>query len=312
MTVPTFDVAITTYKRPDFAVAAVKSCLSQGQLLNNVIIVDDASHDDTGKRISELMDDRIIYYLRNQNGGIGAARRDSFNLSQAGWTIMLDSDHELLPGTIGAFACMAQTADPEIGILGARFRWDDGHISPVTVPSEPIDYAGRIRWCNRPDGIGADHLFCVARWVRDKVKWPIFRGGMMDTLFHLDIAKEAKALFTGECLALQKSVAPEGHTRGLAMDRFARRMLDAKDVVKTTELILDRHCNALKAHGLWFYGGILQTGAYYAFLSGQRKKCLKWLAESIRAKGLNIEALGILVGVIWGKDIFRLLYRMRG
>ena len=312
MSKPTFDVAITTYRRPDLVLAAVRSCLNQGEWLNRVIVVDDASDDDAGKKLLELKDDRIVFHQRKENGGIGAARRDSFELSDADWTIMLDSDHELLPNALSEFTALARQAGQEIGILGARFRWDNGSISPVNVPSKPINYAQRISWCSRPDGIGSDYLCCIARGVRDKVKWQTLRGGVVDTLFHLDIAKEAMALFSDKCLALQKSMAPASHTRGSAEDRLARRELDAWDTVKITDMILARHCNALKKYGLRFYGDILQTGAYYAFLSGQRGKSIKWLAVSIRARGVTFEALGLLLGIMGGMGLFRLLYWIRG
>jgi len=236
-------------------------------------------------------------------------------MSEADWTVQLDSDHELLPGAIEKFAELARSAtfNIDIGILGARFQWDDGNVTPVNVPLCPIDYVGRIQWCNRPDGIGADHLFCISRRVREKVKWPCFRGGgVVDTLFHLEIARVAKTIFTDKCLALQKSNAPAGHTRGPTLYRLARRQLDADDAVKLTDLTLERHGSSLKDHGKRFYGDILQAGAYYALLSGQKRKSQKWLIESVRAKGLSIQALGLSLGLIGGLGLFRLLYRIRG
>ena len=73
-----FSVALTAYNRPEHAVAAVKSCLAQGPLLTEVVVVDDASTDGTADAIARIEDARVRLLRRSRNGGIGAARRDAF------------------------------------------------------------------------------------------------------------------------------------------------------------------------------------------------------------------------------------------
>ena len=87
-----FDVALTTYRRPDMAVAAIASCLSQGTRLRRVVVVDDASRDTTEERIRALRDPEVLLHVRAENGGIGAARRDAMARCDAEWTVTLDSD----------------------------------------------------------------------------------------------------------------------------------------------------------------------------------------------------------------------------
>jgi len=280
--------------------------------LCRVIVVDDASGDDTGERIAQIGDSRILYHQRAENGGIGAARRDSFNLSEADWTVQLDSDHELLPGAIEEFANLAAIASKDVGILGARFLWENNTVTPICVPNEPIDYMGRIRWCNRPDGIGSDYLCCISRRLRDKVKWSPYRSMMTDALFHLDAAKEAKALFSTKCLALQKLNAPAGHTRGSASDRFRRRKMDAIDGVRACEEIINKHGSALMKEGKVFFSGILQSGAMFALLLGDRVKSLKWAIAAVRLGGVSIDRIGLIAGILGGPRFFEWLYRFRG
>lgn len=307
-----FDVAITTYQRSAFTLAAVKSCLSQGPLLNKVIVVDDAGTDDTKEKIAALGDPRVVYYRRMDNGGIGASRRDSFALSSADWTISLDSDHELLDGALQHLYDITQKIEPCVGILGARYLWDNGNITPAIYPTGPIDYIGRIQWCNLPNSIGTDYLCCISRKVRETIQWYNWRGGLIDILFHLDIMSVSKALYTKQCLAYQKSNAPMSHTRAQAYQRFCRRQQDAFGVVETCKTIINKHGHALQTNGPTFYSNILLTGAFSAFLLGNRKQALSWIAQAIRLDGISIYSFTLLFGILAGKKVFKTLYMIRG
>lgn len=309
---PDFDVAITTYDRAKFMIEAVKSCLSQGEHLKNVIVVDDASSDDTKDKLREINDDRIKYYRRKVNGGIGAARKDAFSLSEADWTIMLDSDHELLPGAIDCFYAMAIKNKNICNILGGRFLWDDGGVTPKVVPVNPINYEQKIWWSNVPGGLRNDHVFAISKKIRRLVAWLEYRGGAVDTLFHLDIAKLSKTAFTEKCLAMQKSNAPIGHTRGNPSDRMRRRELDASDVIKVIEIIIERHGKSLEEYGRKYYADILQIGSFYALLNSQKNKGREWLYKSLKIDAITFQRLGLIVGYIFGKNMFKLLYKIRG
>ncbi len=244
-----FDVALTTYRRPDMAVAAIASCLSQGTRLRRVVVVDDASRDTTEERIRAFRDPRVLLHVRAENGGIGAARRDAMARCDAEWTVILDSDHELLPGALEVLAARIERAPPSVGIVGARYRWDTGGITPRVVPEGVLDYKGRIAWSAVPGSIGGDYVCCVSRRVREAVQWSPHRSGMADTLFQLDAARVADAMYLPDCLALQKSDGAEGNTRGKVSQLLARRELDAEGGLAVCEEILDRHGDALRDAG---------------------------------------------------------------
>jgi glycosyltransferase involved in cell wall biosynthesis len=304
-----FDVAITSYRRPDMTLAAVRSCLAQGDLLRRVVVVDDASGDDTPARLAALGDPRVVVHVRAVNGGIGAARRDAFERCSAEWTVMIDSDHELLPGALGKLDGAIQAVPAGVGIVGARFRWDTGEVTPHRVPRHLVDYRERIRLSALPDGIGRDYLLCVSRRVREGARWAVERSGMTDTLFQLDAAKLADAHFLEDCLAYQKSNGAEGHSRGTIDHLLARRRKDAAGGVALCRRILERHGAALRAFGPSLLAGILKHGAICAALEGRRLLAARWALAGLRAGGPGRVPPALVPACLAGPTVFALAYR---
>lgn len=291
----TFDIAITSYKRPALAKAAVQSCLRQGPLLRNVIVVDDGSGDDTATILRALGDSRLIVHVRPVNGGIAAARRDAFALSDADWTVSLDSDHELMEGALERLAALAELSSVPVDILGARYRWDTGGVSPKQVPDGPVGYRERIEGASRPEGIGSDYLCAVSRRLRAMVKWEPLRSIFPDTLFQLDLAKAGTGLFTQEVLALQKSCTEHSWTRGKAAGRWARRSQDAPDGIKCLGIIEARHGEALRRWGRPMLSDLFATGTLFAVITDQRRLAWRWAGAglALRRSKLSLSAMAL-------------------
>jgi glycosyltransferase involved in cell wall biosynthesis len=307
-----FDVAITSYKRPALVKDAVISCLNQGPLLNKVIVLDDASGDNTAEVIHSINDPRIVFAQRSENGGIAAARRDAFALSDADWLISLDSDHELLPGAIEGMAELLTSAEESVDILGARYQWDTGGVTPINIPKGIIGYRERILLSARKDGIGADYLCAVSKRIRQTVRWEPLRTIFPDTLFQLDIAKTGKTIFTPEILAIEKSEAGHGWTRGSAEQRWDRRCQDAPDGIKVLELILNRHEPGLKLWGKSILAGLYRQSAFYALLCGQRVQARQCVVNSIMVGGLSVHVMGLTILSMLPRKTLKDIYLLRG
>jgi hypothetical protein len=87
-------VVIPAYRRPDMVERAVRSVLSQERPADEVIVVDDASGDDTGAR-AESLGARVI--VHEQNAGEGGARNTGLRAARHEWVALLDCDDEWLP-----------------------------------------------------------------------------------------------------------------------------------------------------------------------------------------------------------------------
>jgi CDP-glycerol glycerophosphotransferase len=95
---PDCTVVVISYNDADRLPRAVHSVLGQSLHDLEVIIVDDASTDDTPTVAAELerLDPRVRYLRRGRNsGGCGAPRNDGMDAAAAPYLMFLDSDDEL-------------------------------------------------------------------------------------------------------------------------------------------------------------------------------------------------------------------------
>src|SRR5438128_2609983 len=87
-------VVIPAYRRADMVERALRSVNAQTRRADEVIVVDDASGDDTGERAARL-GARVITHERNQ--GEGAAHNTGIEAASHEWIALLHSDDEWLP-----------------------------------------------------------------------------------------------------------------------------------------------------------------------------------------------------------------------
>ncbi len=88
-------VVIPTFNRANTIVACIKSVLSQTYPVNEIIIVDDHSTDNTIKQLNEFEDEIIILQTKHQSGA-QAARNVGIKAAKSEWISFLDSDDEYL------------------------------------------------------------------------------------------------------------------------------------------------------------------------------------------------------------------------
>jgi len=93
---PTVSVIIPTYNRAKVLPRAIESVLTQTYDDFELIIVDDASTDDTAAVVEQFDDNRVQYYCLDENSGANAARNKGVERSSGELISFLDSDDELL------------------------------------------------------------------------------------------------------------------------------------------------------------------------------------------------------------------------
>ena len=85
-------VIIPTYNRMKYIERAVRSVLNQTYEVDEIIIVDDHSVDDTASVVSSIHDDRIKYFYLDKNVGAGQARNYGVSVAAGEWIAFHDSD----------------------------------------------------------------------------------------------------------------------------------------------------------------------------------------------------------------------------
>ena len=92
-------VIIPTHNRAKTITACVESVLSQSYQVNEIIIIDDDSTDDTNKQLNKF-DDNIILLKTEKRSGAQTARNIGITAAKSKWIAFLDSDDEWLPNKI--------------------------------------------------------------------------------------------------------------------------------------------------------------------------------------------------------------------
>ena len=90
-------VVIPTFNRSQALLRAVKSVQNQSYQELEILIVDDASTDDTQEAVYALNDSRIKYFRHEKNLFAGAARNTGMDAAQGEYIAFLDSDDTWYP-----------------------------------------------------------------------------------------------------------------------------------------------------------------------------------------------------------------------
>ncbi|MCP3689198.1 MAG: glycosyltransferase family 2 protein [Gammaproteobacteria bacterium] len=91
-------VVIPSYNRVQSLIRAIDSVLAQSSPVDEIIVVDDGSEDDTASQIATRFPQ--VNYFYQQNSGVSAARNYGIRRAQYNWIALLDSDDSWLPNKI--------------------------------------------------------------------------------------------------------------------------------------------------------------------------------------------------------------------
>lgn len=100
---PQVTVVIPAYRAATFIKRAIDSALDQEDVAVDVIVVDDASPDDTVEVVRALQADRPRLHLVSlpTNGGPSVARNAGFRAARSSWVAVLDADDAFVQGRLG-------------------------------------------------------------------------------------------------------------------------------------------------------------------------------------------------------------------
>ena len=113
-------IIICTYNRADYISHTLNSILAQTYQSYEVIVIDDASTDDTEEIIKKYLslEKRIKYFKNEKNLGIPKSRNKGVVLSQGEYIAMLDSDDYWLSAEKIAKQIEVLDSDKELGLIG--------------------------------------------------------------------------------------------------------------------------------------------------------------------------------------------------
>jgi succinoglycan biosynthesis protein ExoO len=267
---PTVTVLIAAYNAAGFVGRAVASALAQSLAPLEVLVVDDASTDDTVPVVRQLAaaDSRIHLITLQENGGPSAARNAGLDAAMGEWIAVLDADDAFMPQRLERMLRFAVESRADIVVDSFRsYQLATNSIGPPVLDPAAADTLVPF----------ADFL-ARARPLRGETDWgllkPIFRRAFLqehglryplksrhgeDFLFLADaflhgaryaLVREAGYLYTGRSSNLSRSILNYRlmyeHTRALSGDErirsdpvLVRRLRERAAAVKLLAAITD-------------------------------------------------------------------------
>lgn len=144
---PTVSVVIPTHNRAPLVAGAIKSVLGQTFQDFEIVVVDDASQDDTPEVVAGFQDCRIRYLRNAVSRGDAGARNVGIRSSTAPYIAFLDDDDEWMPEKL---AQQIEKFEQSLGEVGAVYAGcltiDDasGKILGVVLPDKRGDLRDEI------------------------------------------------------------------------------------------------------------------------------------------------------------------------
>ncbi len=115
---PTVSVIIPTYNRAHMVGRAIQSVLDQTYQDFELIVVDDASTDNTEEVVKSFNDERLRYIRHNENSGSSVAPRNTgIEIARGEYIAFLDSDDEWLPQKLEKQIDKFNSVSPDVGLV---------------------------------------------------------------------------------------------------------------------------------------------------------------------------------------------------
>lgn len=113
----TISVIIPSYNSASVISAALESVMTQEHMPDEIIVVDDGSHDDTASVCRRFSD---VRYVRQENAGASSARNHGASIATGSLFAFLDADDEWVPRKLSVqLAAMRAAADASFCITAS-------------------------------------------------------------------------------------------------------------------------------------------------------------------------------------------------
>jgi len=266
-------VVVPTYNRAHLIQRSLESVLGQTHQDLEVLVVDDASTDDTEEVVRAFKDSRVHYLRHDSNRGPSASRNSGIRASRGRYVAFLDSDDEWVPEKLerqlSAFA-----SNPPHGLVYCGWSWvrSDGSVRVSRVPDQA---SGLIDGCPRwfynmvqdvvvLRDLAAGCLFDEAIWAYENLEWL------------LRLMTRASSTYVGDVL-----VRCHEHTDYRASDSRAKKLTGLEYILDTYESEMSGYPNVL-------FQIRLRAGALGLELGS--RKAREHLSAAVRLRPLSARA----------------------
>lgn len=124
-------IVLPTHNRDAVIDRAIQSVLRQTYQEFELIVVDDASTDETEELVDSYRDGRVTYVRHDVNRGAPAARNTGFQNASGELVAYIDSDDEWLPSKLEKQVAEFERWGPDVGLVYTGFYMVHGHVTEV-------------------------------------------------------------------------------------------------------------------------------------------------------------------------------------
>ncbi|MDR7556003.1 MAG: glycosyltransferase family 2 protein [Armatimonadota bacterium] len=196
---PTLSVVMVTWNSAGFLASALSALRREAaSLAIEVVVVDNGSTDGSLTVAAATLPDALV--VRNPwNKGVARARNQGFAMARGRYVLFLDSDAEVMPGSLSALVAFME-AHPSVGLAGPRLVSPDGTVQCScrrfpTLPGKlgrqlPLRLQRRLPWVvheemldvDRSTSMPVDYVVGACQLIRPAV----FRraGGLDERIFY--------------------------------------------------------------------------------------------------------------------------------
>jgi hypothetical protein len=271
-------IVIPVYNRPHELRRALESCISQTGPEFEVVVVDDASTDNSAAVAQEYSDREVRVIRQPANRGSSPARNRGTREARGEWVVRMDSDDELLPGALKIVERSIRELPPKVGRIGLMYRYDDGRTSPFPTPTgETLDYAGFARWLETSELWDSLTVYRRTAWLEE----PLPAGRLMELLHHFNFARKFDTVWLPEFGLLYHTDATERQSRDLPNPEECRQ--HAAEALA----IIEQHGDILRQHAPEFLQAQYRRAAVFLGLSGERGRALRMAVQRVASHPLT-------------------------
>lgn len=132
---PKVSVVIPTRNRADMLYRAIRSVLEQSYGDFEIIVVSDASEDNTEEVVMSFDDSRIHYIRHEEAKGASAARNTAMRVAKGEYIAFLDDDDEWMPNKLEVQVPVIENTGTEVGLVyGWMEYFENGKSAGVRAP----------------------------------------------------------------------------------------------------------------------------------------------------------------------------------
>ncbi len=307
MKAPYFSIVIPVFNRRREIRRAMDSCLNQQFTDFELIVVDDASTDDSVAVIESYSDPRVKLVQHERNSGQCPARNTGVSEALADWIVFVDSDHALKPGALSRIHKQIELEGGEVDRIGFMQDWDTGIATPQPPPDGTLlDYEGWLLFIERSEL--SDFLLCTKRTTFEEVQFT--ESSILEMEYQLNCASKFSTRIIAEAVAFQYTDATNRLTASHSRPSLPQLKKRAADEIESKLRVLSQHGAALRLFAPRIHEITYRVLVLSCFIDGQWRQGLRYAAEYLFTCKMNLRGLtSIALASVWVEGFLRIRHQ---